>query len=123
MAGDAGGGFYMCEVVKLEIMIPPSHFEALRQALGQADAGHIGKYDRCLSWSLVRSAWRPLDGAEPYCGTVGKVEEAEEYKVEVCCRRDRLAETMAAIRRVHPYEKPVIYVIPLVGTGLEELSE
>ena len=42
----------------------------------------------------------------------------EVWKVEVCCREDRLAETLAAARAAHPYEEPVINVLPLVGTGL-----
>ena len=36
---------------KLEIFIPESHFVALQQALQAVDAGHIGKYDCCLSYS------------------------------------------------------------------------
>ena len=48
---------------KLEIFIPASHLELLQEALGGADAGHIGGYDRCLSYSPVTSCWRPLEGA------------------------------------------------------------
>ena len=40
---------------KLEIFIPESHLPALQQALQQADAGHIGSYDSCLSYSPVTS--------------------------------------------------------------------
>ena len=32
--------------------------------------------------------------------------------------RSRAAETVAAAKRVHPYEEPVINVIPLLGIGL-----
>ena len=46
--------------------------------------------------------------------------QAEELKIEVCCRGERLCETLAAIRAAHPYEEPVINVIPLAATGLEE---
>ena len=45
---------------------------------------------------------------------------AEELKIEVCCRGERLHETLAAVRAAHPYEEPVINVIPLAATGLEE---
>ena len=106
------------ELYKLEIFLPESHFETVRQALWSVDAGHIGAYDRCLSWSRVQSCWRPLDGATPYDGTPGELSQADEIKIEVCCRGERLAETLAAIKAAHPYEEPVINVLPLMGTGL-----
>ena len=46
------------EFCKLEIFLPESHLEAVQQALWSVDAGHIGEYDRCLSWSRVNSCWR-----------------------------------------------------------------
>ena len=63
----------MDRVYKLEIFLPPSHFEALRQALWAVDAGHIGAYDRCLSWSRAESCWRPLEGTDPFLGTPGEL--------------------------------------------------
>ena len=109
----------MKQVYKLEIFLPESHFEAVRQALWAVDAGHIGAYDRCMSWSRVHSCWRPLEGTSPFWGTPGEVCRAEELKLEVCCLGERLAETLAAVRAAHPYEEPVINVIPLAATGLK----
>lgn len=103
---------------KLEIFIPESHLPALQQALQQADAGHIGSYDSCLSYSPVTSCWRPLAGSQPYLGKVGTLSTEQELKVEVTCRREKLEETLAAIKAVHPYEEPVINVIPLYQVGI-----
>ena len=103
---------------KLEIFIPETHLAVLQKALQEADAGHIGKYDCCLSYSRVTGCWRPLEGANPYLGSAGEISSEPELKVEVTCRMDRVAETVAAVKRVHPYEEPVINVIPLLGTGL-----
>ena len=104
---------------KLEIFIPESHFPALQLALRQADAGHIGSYDSCLSCSPVTSFWRPLEGTHPYLGQVGELSREAEVKVETICRRERLKETLAAIRAAHPYEVPVINVIPLLDNAGE----
>ena len=104
---------------KLEIFVPEDYFAAVRQALWSVDAGHIGAYDRCLSWSRVESCWRPLEGTNPFLGTQGELCQAQELKIEVCCRREQLRETLEAIRRAHPYEEPVINVLPLMATGLE----
>ena len=38
-------------------------------------------------------------------------------KVEVTVRAERVDETIAAIKRVHPYEEPVINAIPLWRTS------
>lgn len=103
---------------KLEIFLPENFLEPLRQALQSVDAGHIGRYDSCLSYSPVTSFWRPLEGTAPYLGQPGKVSREPEIKVEVTCRREQLEETLAAVRAVHPYEEPVINVIPLWAVGL-----
>lgn len=103
---------------KLEIFIPETHLAALQEALQEADAGHIGRYDCCLSYAPVTGCWRPLAGTSPYRGEPGALCTAPELKVEVTCRTAQVEETLAAIRRVHPYEEPVINVIPLYRTGL-----
>lgn len=111
------------ECYKLEIFIPKTHFESLQQALQQVDAGHIGAYDSCLSVTPVTGYWRPLPGAEPFNGQVGRLCCAEEYKVEVCCKKEALKETLTAVKQVHPYEEPVINVIVLAATGLTDATQ
>ena len=103
---------------KLEIFIPESHFSQLLSALQSVDAGHIGNYDCCLSYSKVIGTWRPLAGTDPYIGRENEISEEEELKVEVTVREDRLDETIMAIKAVHPYEEPVINAIELYRTGL-----
>ena len=89
---------------KLEIFLPPSHLEAVQAALRQADAGHIGRYDNCLSYHPVTSCWRPLEGTHPYLGTPGQVSQEVD-------------QIIAAVKAVHPYEEPVINAIPLFRTS------
>ena len=103
---------------KLEIFIPESHFSQLRAALQSAGAGRIGNYDCCLSYSRVIGTWRPLAGAGPFIGRENEISEEEELKVEVNVRDEKLEETIAAVKAVHPYEEPVINVIELYGAGL-----
>ena len=99
------------EFCKLEIFLPESHLEAVQQALWSVDAGHIGRYDCCLSYSPVIGAWRPLAGTAPYLGRMGEVCHAPELKVEVTCRTDRVEETVAAVKRAHPYEEPAYSIL------------
>jgi hypothetical protein len=106
------------EFCKMEIFVPQTHLEAIRKALQMADAGHIGNYDSCLSYSEVNGCWRPLQGSHPYSGEKNRLCTAKEYKVEVLCKRNRVDETIRAVKAAHPYEVPVINVIPLYRTGL-----
>ena len=102
---------------KLEIFIPETHLEILQETLTECGAGHIGKYDSCLSYSRVR----PLEGAKPYKGFEGVLSVEDELKVEVTCSYESLDDLDAiieAVKKIHPYEEPVINAIPLIRTGL-----
>lgn len=100
---------------KLEIFIPKTHFSQLQKILQDVDAGHIENYDSCLSYSEVIGTWRPLDKAHPYLGKQNEISQEPELKVEVRIAVDNLDKTIKAIKSIHPYETPVINVIPLLN--------
>lgn len=100
---------------KLEIFIPKTHLSQLQSALQNVDAGHIGNYDSCLSYSEVIGTWRPLENAKPYLGKVDNISQEPELKVEVRILAENLNITLEAIKRIHPYETPVINIIPLLN--------
>jgi hypothetical protein len=100
---------------KIEIFIPEQYVPALREELARVGAGRIGNYDHCIAFILVRGSWRPLEGSSPYDGEIGRISEGIEAKVEVNCRGDLVREALKAIRRVHPYEEPLINIIPLAN--------
>ncbi len=101
--------------VKIEVFIPAEFLDALREALAGAGAGQIGRYDHCCTVMEVRGYWRPLEGANPFQGAVGQVEQGTECKVEVNCKRERVEAVLKAIRGVHPYEQPVVNILPLLN--------
>ena len=107
-----------CKYYKVEIFIPKSHLEKLCEVLRRLDVGHIGNYSECLSYSEVISRWKPLNGTNPYIGNVGEVSEEKELKVEVTCEFDNIDNILKEIKKVHPYEEPVINIIPLYKVGL-----
>ena len=78
-----------------------------------------GNYDNCMTVSKVIGSWRPLEGANPFEGSIGEICTAEEIKVEFCCKRDIVKAVVETIKRVHPYEVPVINIIPIVD--IEEI--
>ena len=103
---------------KIEVFIPEDCLLKLREALQSVDAGHIGNYDSCFSASPVTGYWRPLEGTDPYLGKIGELSEEPEIKVEFTVTAERITETVAAIKAVHPYEEPVINLMPLLAVGV-----
>lgn len=106
------------EYCKLEIFIPESHMQILQQVLFEHNAGHIGNYDCCLSYSHVKGTWRPLKGTKPYNGTQGKLSVEDELKIEVTCKIEDVDAIIEAVKKVHPYEEPVLNAIPLIRVGI-----
>jgi len=93
-------------VYKLCFYVPESHLEAVKEAVFAAGAGHVGRYDRCC-WQVAGTGqFRPLPGSQPFLGEPGRLESVLEYRVEMVCADERIAEAVSALRRAHPYEEP-----------------
>ncbi|PIZ76403.1 hypothetical protein COY05_01310 [Candidatus Peregrinibacteria bacterium CG_4_10_14_0_2_um_filter_38_24] len=101
--------------VKIVVYVPISHADKVREALSESGAGHIGDYDSCSFSVKGVGRFKPLEGANPYIGKVGDIEEVEEERIETICPFVKLEVVLAAIRAVHPYEEPAIDVIPLLN--------
>jgi hypothetical protein len=101
--------------VKLEIFVPGEHAFRIRDELARVGVGQLGNYDHCVAMYPIRGFFRPLAGSNPFEGEEGKISEVAEYKVEVNCRRDLVDEAIKVIRRVHPYEEPLVNIIPLAN--------
>lgn len=100
---------------KIEIFIPEEFVPALREELARSGAGRIGNYDHCLAYSLVHGSWQPLAGSNPYDGEPGTLSEGVEAKVEINCPAEYVRGALNAIRRIHPYEEPLINILPLAN--------
>ncbi|GAB4272751.1 MAG: YqfO family protein [Candidatus Rifleibacteriota bacterium] len=103
------------EAVKIEVYVPEEALGRVKTALHEAGAGRLGNYDSAAAEIRVKGYWRPLDGSNPYNGKLNEICCADEVKVEAYCRREYVAEVLKSIRQAHPYEEPVINVIPLVN--------
>jgi hypothetical protein len=101
--------------VKLEIFVPQDHAMKLAGALSEIGVGVIGNYDHCVALTAARGFFRPMEGANPFEGEVGTISEVAEYRVDVNCKRELVNEAIKTIRSVHPYEEPLINVIPLAN--------
>lgn len=105
---------------KIEVFLPEELVIPLRDELAKVNVGVIGNYDHCIAFSLVRGTWRPLEGSNPYDGKVGEISEGIEAKVEVNCKQENVRGALQVIRRVHPYDEPLINIIPLANSLFED---
>jgi hypothetical protein len=105
----------MNELVKIVVHVPLTHADIVRKAIGDSGAGAVGKYSHC-SFS-VRGIGRskPMEGADPFIGTVGETEEIEEESIEVICERSIARDVIKAIKEVHPYEETAIEISPIIS--------
>lgn len=102
-------------MVKIECFIPEEYVGRLRDELNKIGALTVdGLYDYCMAVSKVKGSWRPLAGSSPFEGETGVICEAEEAKIEFTCKKELCGTVVQTIKRVHPYEKPVINVFPLI---------
>lgn len=98
---------------KLVTFVPASHFEQVREALAEAGAGRIGNYEACAFATRGTGYFRPGDMARPFIGEPGKLESAEELRLEVEVARWDLPRVLAAMRDAHPYEEVAYDVYPV----------
>lgn len=105
--------------VKIEIYTPKEYIVKLREELNKVNACKVGQYDNVISITDIRGYWRPLEGADPYNGEVGKVCEGEECKVEIRCKAEYVKNAIKVIKAIHPYEEPLINVIPILNDLFE----
>lgn len=99
---------------KWVIYVPRENADAVRAAVFDAGAGHIGDYSHC-SWSVSGiGQFLPHDGATPAVGSVGTVERVDEDRFEVVAPARARAAVLAAMRAAHPYEEPAFDIFALV---------
>lgn len=92
------------------VHVPADHAAAVLDAMATAGAGRFGDYDRCAFTSVGTGTFRPLPGATPYVGAVGRAELVAEERIETVAARSVRTAVAAAIRRTHPYEEPSLSV-------------
>ncbi|MBI4441591.1 hypothetical protein HY639_05465 [Candidatus Woesearchaeota archaeon] len=101
------------DYVRIVIYCPPDAEESIKHALWDNGAGTLGKY-ACYSFiSDGTSTWKPLAGATPTLGEPGKLSTVHEKRIETICPAALVQNVITAVRKVHPYEMPVIEVYRL----------
>lgn len=86
----------------------------LRNKLNEIGVLTEGKYDNVISYIIVNGYWGPLEGSTPFDGEVGEISFGTECKMEFRCSYRDIELVKKIIKDVHPYEVPIINILPLL---------
>ncbi|MDX1931818.1 MAG: Nif3-like dinuclear metal center hexameric protein [Capsulimonadales bacterium] len=100
-------------LVKVTVYVPVPYRNAVLNAMAAAGAGAIGAYDRCSFRTAGIGTFRPLPGANPFLGQIGRTEEVAEERLEMIAPESRFGSIVAAMTSAHPYEEVAYEVYPL----------
>jgi dinuclear metal center YbgI/SA1388 family protein len=108
---------------KLVTFVPAEHVEKVSEALFAAGAGRIGKYSSCSFRSPGTGTFFGEAGTKPAVGQAGRLERADEIRIETVVPIDRIEQVIRALKQAHPYEAPAFDLNQLaappegMGTG------
>ncbi|WP_067621964.1 Nif3-like dinuclear metal center hexameric protein [Alicyclobacillus acidiphilus] len=108
---------YTTPLLKLVVYVPLAQVDILRDAIGNAGAGHIGNYSHCTFATTGRGTFLPSQGTNPFIGKPGQLEHVAEARLETVVPEPLLQGVLAAMRAVHPYEEIAYDIIPLQLPG------
>jgi len=106
---------------KLHTFVPGQHLPAVRQALFDAGAGHIGQYSGCSFSVPGTGSFRAEAGASPMVGQIGVDHYEPEDRLEVVFPAWRESKVVSALLATHPYEEVAYDIVrsenPMPGLG------
>lgn len=103
-------------LVKLAVFVPQGYEEKVSQALFQF-SGIVGNYSECSFRVEGLGTFTPHEGADPFIGSIGTREYAEETRIEVLLRKADVEQALAALTSAHPYEEPAVDLYSLLNSG------
>lgn len=92
-------------LLKLVVFVPVDHVEKVSAAICAAGAGHIGDYDSCTFATPGEGSFRGLAGTRPFVGKTGRLERAQEQRLETILPSGLKTPILKALQASHPYEE------------------
>jgi len=117
-------------LTQLVTFVPIADTQRVLDALHEAGAGQIGKYENCSFRVEGTGAYQAGPDANPVLGAIGAYHREAEHRIEVIIPTHQQEQLLAALRQAHPYEEVAYYLTPVananqgVGSGaVGDLSE
>ena len=93
------------KVCKLVTFVPEDHIDKVRNAIFEAGAGVLGKYDRCSFNAEGSGTYRAGEGTSPFRGEEGEFHSEKEIRLETVFLSHLRPLVLGALRQSHPYEE------------------
>lgn len=105
------------QLFKLVVFVPKDHHQQVLDAVLQAGAGWIGNYSHCSFNLEGYGTFLPHEGTDPYIGEPGKMQRAEEVRIETIVPQGVRGKVVQAMLKAHPYEEVAydLYQVDLKG--------
>lgn len=101
------------KLLKVVVFVPLESEKVVREAIVNVGGGKVENYSGWTFCSYGITRVKALPGANPARGNVGKMEKIKEVRIETTCYELELKQLVAAIKKVHPYERVPIDVIEI----------
>jgi len=102
---------------KVVVYVPTDYADAVRQAMCDAGAGCVGNYSNCTFQARGTGTFLPGAHTNPFLGQPGKLERADEYRLETIVPKAALSAVVQAMEAAHPYEEVAYDVFRLENGG------
>ncbi len=108
------------QLSKLVVFVPKDHHQKVLDAILNAGAGWIGNYSHCSFNIEGYGTFVPREGSDPFIGEAGKMERAEEIRIETIVPLSIRNKVVQAMLKAHPYEEVAydLYSMDLKGRSL-----
>lgn len=100
-------------LAKLVTFVPKDHADKVRNAMFEAGAGHIGRYDSCSFNLAGTGTFRGGEGTDPFVGETGKLHTEDEIRIETIVPKSILPRVLREMMAAHPYEEVAYDIYPL----------
>ena len=101
--------------VMIVVGAPHPYVDQILDAIASAGGSILGDYTHCAFTNTGQGQFKPGAGAHPHTGEKERLNRVDETRIETFCDLDRARAVVQTIRAAHPYEEPVIYLIPLLS--------
>ncbi len=96
---------------KIVAFVPETHWKAVYDAMTAAGAGTMENYKGCAYLTHGEGTFLPMEGANPFLGTLGERETVKEVRIEMICPSNKTKDAIAAMKQAHPYEVPAYDIV------------
>ncbi len=93
---------------KIVVFVPGNYMKTIMDNLSKEIDTLYPNYDYVFSYTDVEGTWRPIEGANPFDGEIGKIQYGNEKRLEFSLYEKDIKKAIKVVLQNHPYEEPVI---------------